>query len=219
MKNKRISLGIAIVVAVISTISAKASVLYSTLGPNDEFDSTNGYFVDGSNYFNQVIASPFTVSSTASLADVMVGLNNYAGNNSPVNLFIASNASGMPGSILGSLTQAGTIPPFGSGTLTMFTPDSSLTLLSGTTYWLVAQETDSGTEQTWDYAYNDPTNNIAFNQLGSTSGPWTTFSGTDVAFRIDGQMGVPETGSSFLLLGIGALAVAGFAARRSRLSC
>lgn len=211
-------MSIALVVAVLSTISAKAGVLYSTLGPNDEFDSANGYFVDGSNFSNQVIASPFTVSSTASLADVMVGLNNLAGSNSPVSLFIASNASGTAGSILGSLTQVGTIPPFTSMSLTMFTPDSSLPWLAGTTYWLVAQETDPGTEQTWDYAYNDSFNGIAFTDLGSATGPWTTFTGIDVAFRIDGQTGVPETGSSFLLLGIGALAVAGFA-RRSRLSC
>lgn len=218
MKNKKIYLGMAIIAAVLSTMSANANVLYSTLGPSDEFDSSNGYFVDGSNFFNQVIASPFTVSANSSLADVMVGLNNFAGSNSPVDLFIASNAGGVPGGILVSLTQVGVIPPFNSMALTMFTPDASLSLMVGTTYWLIAQETDPNTEQTWDFAFGDSQNGIAFNQLGSTSGPWNQFFGTDVAFRVDGQMGVPETGSSFLLLGLGLVGVVGFA-RRPRASC
>jgi hypothetical protein len=201
-------------------ISANATELYSTLGPSGEFDSANGYFVDGSNFFNQVIASPFTVTTAATLTDAMLGLNNFAGNNNPVNLFVESDAGGVPGAILATLTQVGVIPPFNSMSLTMFTSNVALALAPGTTYWLVAQEPDAGTEQTWDFAYLDAVNGIAFNQLGSATGPWTTFTGTDVAFRINGTTGVPDRGSSLLLLGISLLAVGVMeSTRRRRLSC
>jgi hypothetical protein len=217
MKIKKTYLGLSVILAaLLTTMSAKADVLYSTLGPNDEFDAANGYFVDGSNFFNQVIASPFTVSSSATLGDAMLGLNNFSGSNSPVNVFLESDAGGMPGIILATLTQSGTIPPFNSETLTMFTPTTSFALQTGVTYWLVAQETDPATEQTWDFSFGDTVNNIAFDQTGSPTGPWTTFTGTDVAFRIDSS--IPEP-SSFMLLGAGLLGVGALAfARRRRLS-
>lgn len=207
MRTKKSYFGAAMIVAIMFSASpARAISLYSTLGPSGEFDTANGYFVDGSNFFNQVLASPFSVSTTANLTDALLGLGNFAGNNNPVTLYVESNAGGVPGSILTTLTQVGTIPPFQTNSLTMFT-SGGFTLTAGTMYWLVAQETDPGTEQAWNFAFNDTSNNDAFNQLGSATGPWSQFFGTDVAFQINGTTSVPESGSSFLLLGASLLAV------------
>jgi hypothetical protein len=208
MRNKKSYFGAAMIVAIMfSAIPARAISLYSTLGPSGEFDAANGYFVDGSNFFNQVIASPFSVSTTATLTDALLGLGNYAGNNNPVTLFVESDAGGVPGAILTTLTQVGAIPPFGTNSLTRFTSGASYMLTEGVEYWLVTGEIDPGTEQLWNFAFNDETNNDAFNQAGSSTGPWNQFFGTDVAFQINGTTSVPESGSSFLLLGAGLLAV------------
>ena len=130
--------------------------MYTTLGPGGEYDTANGYFVDGSNFFNQVIASPFTVSQTATLTNAMLALGNFAGNNNPINVFVETDAGGVPGSIIGSLTQQGTIQPFVTGgSLVNFVCTTCPVLDAGTGYWLVAQESDPNTEQTWMFAFND----------------------------------------------------------------
>ena len=198
-----------------SASPARATSLYSTLGPSGQFDTGTGYTVTGSNFNNAVIASPFSVSTTANLTNALLGVGNFTGNNNPITLYVESNAGGVPGAILTTLTQVGVLPPFGTNGLTMFT-SGGFTLTSGTMYWLVAQETDPGTYQAWNWAFNDTDNNVAFNTLGSATGPWTTFFGPDVAFQINGTTSVPDGGSSVMLLGIG---LAGVGWMRRKLRC
>lgn len=203
------SVGIVILMAALfCSMSATGGVIYSTLGPSNEYDSSSGYFVDGSNFFNQVMANPFSLSVSTTLADAVLALGNFAGGNNPVNVYIETDSGGLPGTIITQLTQVGTILPFTNGNgggLVTFTCSSNCALTAGTPYWLVAQETDSGTEQVWDFAYQDQQANIAFNQVGSATGPWNPFFGIENAFRLDDTGAVvPEPGSLFLL-GSGAL--------------
>ena len=121
------------------------------------------------------------------MQDAVLALGNYAGSNNPVSLYLESDNGGMPGNVLATLTQQGTIQPFTSGgSLITFNCNSCGTVNAGTTYWLVAQETDPGTEQAWMFAYQDQQGTAAFNQVGSINGPWNVFDSTISGYRVDG---------------------------------
>ena len=188
-----------------ATASA-SDILYTTLGPNGEYDTSSGYFVDGSNYYGQVLAMPFTPGSSETMVDAVLALGNYAGNNNPINLYLETDNGGVPGTVLATLTQQGTIQSFNTGgSLITFSCNGCGTVNAGTQYWIVGKETDPNTEQAWMYAYNDQQGNLAFNQGGDENGPWNTYFGTISGFRVDGQ--VPEPGT-LVMLGSGIVAAA-----------
>ncbi len=206
--------------AMVCSVSAAAGdILYTTLGPGGAYDGSSGYFVDGSNYYNTVIANPFTLSAGATVANAVLALGNNLGNNNPVTVYIESNNGGVPGSIIATLSQSGTILPWGNGSgggLVTFNCSGAQCALGAGSYWLVASEQDPNTQQIWDYAYQDQQGNLAYNGSGSPTGPWSSFFDIENAFEIDGPSPVPEPGA--LLVLIPGLLGAGYGLRRKLLS-
>jgi len=174
--------------------TASADILYTTLGPNGEYDTMDGYFVDGSHYNNQLIAMPFTPSSNATMTDAVLALGYYQGNNTPLNVYLFSDSNGLPGTELATLTQQGTIQPFsGGGSLIQFDCNGCGTIDSGTKYWLVAWEADPDAQQVWMYDFNDHSGTFAINHVGNIDGPWGLISGALTGFRIEGTTPEPST--------------------------
>jgi hypothetical protein len=182
------------------TASAGNITLYTTLGPNNEFDGMHGYGLWNIPSYSEnfVIADSFSLSVGATVGDAVLALGNLSGGNSPVNVYIESDNGGLPGSVLASLSQVGTIPPWteangGGGLVTFNCTGGSCNLAAGA-YWLVANEPVVGPIQVWNFAYQDAAGNIAFNSIGSLTGPWGSFFQTVDGFRIDGPP-VPEPGT------------------------
>jgi hypothetical protein len=206
--------------ALICSVSAAAGdILYTTLGPGSAYDGTNGYFVDGSNYYDTVTADSFTLGSGATVANAVLALGNSPGNNNPVTLYIESNNGGVPGSITATLSQVGTILPWGNGSgggLVTFSCSGAQCALAAGSYWLVAWEQDPNTQQVWDLAYQDQSGNVAFNSSGSPTGPWMAGFYSENAFQIDGASPIPEPGA--LLVLFSGLLSAGYGLRRRLLA-
>ena len=176
------------------------------------------YDVNGRDFNNQVIGNPFTLGSGDTVSDAVLALGNYPvdNNNNPVSVYIESGNSGSPDSILAPLTQVGAVPlSFGGGGLVTFTCSGIACDLVAGNYWLVAVDTDRGTQQAWFWDYQDTNMPYAYDSDGSPTGLAVIASQTGAAFQIDGSpSGVTPKPSSFLLLGSGLLGLAGLLKRK-----
>jgi hypothetical protein len=208
--------------AVLCTVSpASGAIIYTTLGPGNAYDSTNGYPIGGSSYGSGVWGAQFTLAAGATVGEAALGVGNSAGDNSPLTVYIESDNAGKPGVILAQLSQVGTIPAWSNGTgggLVTFSCSGPACTLGAGSYWLVVGESDADTEHVWNFAYQGTTANLAANGFGSFTGPWETFTSTGTAFRIDAaSASVPEP-RSLIFLGSGLFCLATVLRRRKDLS-
>jgi PEP-CTERM motif len=188
-----------------------AEVVFSNLGSGGSFNTTlhQSYAVGLVSGDEQVLAVPFTASGTASLTDVELALVQDIGS-SAVNVFIESDSGGTPGSILASLTQVGSFTSTTTPALVDFTCSTCIGLVSGTEYFVVAQQSNQSTDESaWQYNSTGGTGTISYDFTGSNTGPWLSTGGLTLpAFQVNGAA-VPEPSSIALLaVALGGMIVA-----------
>jgi len=146
------------------------------------WDITSGYYVDGADFYNQVLATGFTPSSNLTFADAALPIGIYTLNggkqSGKVYAYLATDAGGVPGTIIdGPLTQQYWAQPFTNnrgGGIIQFNCVACPSLSAGTQYWIIANQSAATIEDTWDFADQDYSSPFAFNQVGSITDSWTS---------------------------------------------
>ncbi len=193
---------------VVGAAPAFANEIYSNLGSGDSYDSGSAYLIGQISIFNQVIGESFVPSANFQFTDAQLAL--YSGGGTSTAVYLESDNSGNPGSILDTLAEQSSVVGL-PGSVVQFDCTTCLSLTAGTEYWIVAAAGNGQTE----WAYNDTGDNsgVDYTYSGSaTPGSWSKNStATRGAFEVDGTpltTTVPEPDSVALFgTGIAGLAL------------
>lgn len=158
----------------------------------------------------QTLAEQFTAPADYVLTDAIVEIGDSLGTDENVNVYIAADSSGLPGSFIEQIGFG--LSPSAQNTVTANSIAKSIQLTNGTPYWLVVTPADSGTGVTWDDG-GSVFVETAFSPTANGLSNWRLDGPTSGQMEIDGTPGhvgaVPEPGSlvfaacGLLLIGAG----------------
>ena len=198
---------IAIIAFLYPSVARSQQILFSNLGPQDAYDSGVSYAVRGPAAYGerQWIADRFTLADGVyRLDEAALPLIRDSGTDR-MNLFLLSDAGGLPGMVLDTFTLTG-IPSQSSALLSAYSTQHPL-LTGGTAYWFGVTPT-SDTEARWFLNSTGQLGPCAENSLGLWSAE--TPDPMQGAFQLSGVLvsgsATPEPGTWALLgssLGVG----------------
>jgi hypothetical protein len=206
----------------LSVTAARAdTVVFSNFGPGMTFNTTQGYLINPAGATPpQTIAHRFTSTSNINFTSAQLALGLIAGN-SNIQVFLETDAGGLPGTILETI-NVNISSPFPPGGIVTATSTLNTLLTAGTNYWLVAFAQNATTRAEWNFSLTDfsTANNFAFNQIPSPTGPWNAVPAGNIrsAFQINGNVigpTVPEP-ATMLLFGTGLAGAVGAIRRRRK---
>jgi len=188
--------------------AAHASVVFSNFGSPAQFDPNNGWGLDGGAIAGQMLAVQFTPASDDTLRAVNLALGIAFTNlgQSPITVYLAADAAGLPGADLADLTTLGTVGSFPPGGVVTYICQTCTALNSGTPYWVVAAIPNSDTDHflsqaswNWNTTLDYSTgSNFAFNDTqGGAGWQYGDISELRPAFEVNPG---PEPSSIFLFV-------------------
>jgi hypothetical protein len=178
---------------------AEASLIFSTFGPGDSFNTTLGFTVSGASSISgyNADANQFTPTTTAALGTIEVALFVFGPGDSVI-VELTTDSAGRPGTVLESYTL--TNLPFVPAQIVSIHSTLHTTLVGGTPYWLAILPGTSSTSGGWnDNSINAQGLFLQSHDPGLVTGPIQTLNQS--AFRL---MSAPEP--STLLLFVSGLA-------------
>jgi hypothetical protein len=218
--NKVVLLGVA---GLLAATARANTIAFNTFGPGDTYSANQGYNIAGasSQIGYESTAAQFTSGATGVLSQVDLGITNVNNGTGLFEVFLYGNASGMPNNanqvLLGSGTPSAS---FGSNnSVVSVSPLTSVSLTSGSTYWLVVKPGASGVLDAWNVSLPNVPGSVDNSVNDST---WFSNTLGLPAFRliVSGQgSAVPEQVSSVWLLLISLAVLVGvhmWRAQRSR---
>lgn len=192
---------ICIVLLLLWAVPSHATVVYSTLGPGDSYNTSNSivigmYYRDHGCHFSFTGSSPY-VLDTIELA-AAISSNNTGPN--MLDVWLMSDAGGEPGAIIEAFHFTDLGPSWQNNPLLVGTSVLQPTLIPDTDYWMIASAPSNGTIAQW--RWSSPAV-IASRAGRQTTGSWNVTTNTLPAFRINGTVAVIPAPGAILLGSIG----------------
>jgi hypothetical protein len=164
-----------------STDNAEAGLatIYTNLGVKKNiYDGTGGWIAAGpqDTYTNQQqdVAIPFIPVSDATVTRIKVPFQYYGYGRNAGTIALASDASGLPGTVLAELNVKN-FPVFGTGCckLTTWGLKTGVQVTAGAQYWIIATTSTKSIDSAyvWDYTWDGELETVA---LQDNLGGWGT---------------------------------------------